>query len=39
MYILQPEEFWAHYRILDFETPSSKQQQLFADKQIGRAHV
>lgn len=31
MYILQPDEFWAHYRILDFDTPSSKQQQLFAN--------
>lgn len=30
MYILQPDEFWSHYRILDFETPSSKQQLAFA---------
>lgn len=30
MFILQKEEFWDNYRILDFETPSSKQQQLFA---------
>lgn len=39
MYILQPEEFWAHYRILDFETPSSKQQQLFADKLVGTVEI
>lgn len=38
-YILQPEEFWAHYRILDFETPSSKQQQLFADKLVGTVEI
>jgi len=26
MYILQPEEFWQNYTILDFEVPKSKQQ-------------
>lgn len=31
MYILQKDEFWKHYEILDFETPGSKQQQLFAE--------
>lgn len=30
MFILQPEEFWQHYEILDFKIPSSKQQLLFA---------
>lgn len=30
MYILQPEEFWDNYIILDFETPKSEQQKLFA---------
>lgn len=39
MYILQPDEFWAHYRILDFETPSSKQQQLFADNIAGTVEI
>lgn len=39
MYILQPEEFWAHYRILDFETPSSKQQQLFANNLAGTVEI
>ena len=32
MYILQPDEFWENYQILDFETPSSKQQLLFAEQ-------
>lgn len=27
MYILQPEEFWDNYVVLDFETPKSKQQK------------
>lgn len=39
MYILQPDEFWSHYRILDFETPSSKQQQTFADKLVNTVEI
>jgi len=39
MYILQPDEFWAHYRILDFDTPSSKQQQLFAENLVGTVEI
>lgn len=27
MYILQPEEFWDNYAVLDFEAPKSKQQK------------
>ena len=30
MYLLQPDEFWQTYEILDFETPTSKQQLQFA---------
>lgn len=30
MYILQPEEFWQNYIVLDFETPKSEQQRKFA---------
>lgn len=30
MYILEPEEFWNNYVILDFDTPSSTQQKAFA---------
>ena len=29
MYLLQPDEFWQTYEILDFETPTSKQQLQF----------
>lgn len=34
MYILQPDEFWDNYVILDFETPKSEQQKLFAKAYI-----
>lgn len=27
MYLLQPEEFWDNYEVLDFDTPKSKQQK------------
>lgn len=30
-FILQPEEFWKDYEILDFETPKIKQQKDFCD--------
>lgn len=31
MYLLQPDDFWKNYEILDFETPSSAQQKQFAE--------
>lgn len=31
-YILQPDEFWSDYEILDFETPKVKQQKDFCEK-------
>jgi len=34
MFILQPDEFWLHYQILDFEIPKSDQQKDFAIKYI-----
>lgn len=30
-YILQPEDFWNEYVILDFDVPTSKQQKAFCD--------
>lgn len=32
MYLLQPDEFWKTYEILNFDTPSSAQQKEFAEK-------
>lgn len=31
MYILQPDEFWDNYVILDYETPKSKEQRIFCE--------
>lgn len=39
MYILQPEEFWKNYEILDFETPSSKQQIEFAKQYVNSTEI
>lgn len=34
MFILQPEEFWDNYVILDFDTPKSEQQKTFAKELV-----
>lgn len=39
MYLLQPDEFWQTYEILDFETPSSKQQLLFAQTYVNSCEI
>jgi hypothetical protein len=31
MYILQPDEFWDNYVILNYETPKSKEQRIFCE--------
>lgn len=39
MYLLQPDDFWKNYEILDFETPSSAQQKQFAETYVANMHV
>lgn len=38
-YILQPEEFWKDYVILDFETPKIKQQKDFCDSYVKESQL
>ena len=38
-YILQPEEFWKYYVILDFETPKIKQQKDFCDSYVKESQL
>ena len=38
-YILQPDEFWKDYIILDFETPKVKQQKDFCDFYVSNKKV
>lgn len=38
-YILQPEEFWKDYVVLDFETPKIKQQKDFCDSYVKESQL
>lgn len=38
-YILQPEEFWKEYKVLDFTNPQSKQQQTFAEEYVNNLSI
>ena len=38
-YILQPEEFWKDYIVLDFETPKIKQQKDFCDSYVKESQL
>src|SRR5574344_3107050 len=38
-YILQPEEFWKDYVILDFDTPKIKQQKDFCDSYVKESQL
>ena len=38
-YILQPEEFWKDYVVLDFDTPKIKQQKDFCDSYVKESQL